>query len=147
MGPQLYTCTQSIKLLPLPRHISSKPLIIYLFRELQCRHGFDFKILWPLLILLGISLVINTVIGKGKTKGTWPMLELLLVENVGLVNCILRHINLCRLYNADSCFYILNVWFVNETFVDNNSFICTQLNGFKYCNLTLVILFNIHSLA
>ena len=30
----------------------------------------------------------------------------------------------------------------------NNSFICTWLNGFKYCYLTLIILFNItHSFA
>ena len=37
--------------------------------------------------------------------------------------------------------HIIN-WF--QVFLSNsNGFICTQLNGFKYCYLTLVILFNI----
>ena len=45
--------------------------------------------------------------------------------------------------------YILNIGFVNKYFVDNifkwakDHFVCTQLNGFKYCYVTLTIKFNI----
>ena len=49
---------------------------------------------------------------------------------------VLWHIN-CRLFNAKSCYYIIH-------FVDNIlkwawAFFCTQLNGFRYCYITVTI--------
>ena len=48
---------------------------------------------------------------------------------VGWVGGVLWHINPCTLFNV-----LLS---------NSDSYICTQLKGFKYCYLTLIILFNI----
>ena len=56
-----------------------------------------------------------------KTKPRWYWL-------IGLV---LRFINPCRQFNIN---------------LSQNSFVCTQLNGFKYCYVTLTIWFNISHL-
>ena len=71
-----------------------------------------------------------------------------------MVGCVLWLINPCRLFNGKSCSYIHTgyIWFVNAEFVGNSFlmspsiFVCTLLNGFKYCYLTLVIQFNINGL-
>ena len=41
------------------------------------------------------------------------------------------------------------VWLFNtNNYIQHYSFVCTQLNGFKYCSLILLVLFNIiHSIA
>ena len=85
-----------------------------------------------------------------------------------LVGKVLSYINSCRLFNAKSCLYIYikYIWFVKnilnkpeliflhtvawlQVFHSNTNnsiqcylFICTQLNGFKYCYVTLTIHFN-----
>ena len=65
-----------------------------------------------------------------------------------LVVCSLWHIHPCRLFNAKSCLciFIKYLWFVNELFegkifyTRQSSFVCTQLNGSKYCSLILIVL-------
>ena len=58
---------------------------------------------------------------------------------------VLWHINYWRLYNAKYCLYIYikYIWFVNIfliTFLNELQLIfCTQLNGPKYCYVTVII--------
>ena len=57
---------------------------------------------------------------------------------------VLQHIDPRWLSNAKSCLFQYIKLFVNELFVSNtnqSSFVCAQLNCFKQCYLTLIVLF------
>ena len=98
-------------------------------------------------------------------KNFWNSIVIFYIKKLDdnfMIGCVLWHIKSCGLFSIKSCYYIniKYIWFVNEQFLGINfytnqgsfistllngfntiSFICLQLNGFKYCYLTLIILF------